>query len=326
MIDVPLAHKIGIIGYKNHSLRIISILDEFSGFEISKIFHPTKKISDKRGTNNFKDLYNCDCVFILSPNQTHFKYIFDLLKNFNGYIFCEKPPVIELNEIQKLEKISINDKKRIFFNFNFRFGKISEILKRELKEKRIGEIININIISTHGLAFKKEYEESWRSDGKKNKFSILDTVSIHYLDLIIFYFKNIEKYIHFPNIIAKNGTAYDTSSLILKSNKVSISIFCSYAGPKINEIMIIGTNGYVIIREGMEKVFSPRDTFDSKGFFVNPPEIHNEVINFDKEYEESLKESVLYFIKCVKSKKTLDLDHFEKSIISTKMLINLKTN
>ena len=41
----------------------------------------------------------------------------------------------------------------------------------------------MNIISTHGLAFKKGYEESWRADGKNNLHNILDTVSIHYLDL-----------------------------------------------------------------------------------------------------------------------------------------------
>jgi len=319
-------NKIGIIGFGNHATKVISILEKFNEFEIEKIFHPIKKLSDTRGTNQLNDLYHCDCIFILSPNQTHYEYIFELLNNFNGYIFCEKPPIIEQNQLDELKKISLNNQKRIFFNFNFRFSKIKEIIERELKEKRIGEIININIISTHGLAFKKEYKNSWRSDEIKNKYSILDTVAIHYLDLIVYHFNSIEKYMHHPSIVSKNGTAYDTSLLFLKSNNLSVTIFSSYACPKINEIMIIGTNGYVVVREGKEKVFGPRDTFDSKGFFINPPEIYQEIINFDEEYEKSLKKSIRYFLEHVKNKDSLNIDDFEKSISSTELLINIKIN
>ena len=327
MTGVQLANKkIGIIGFGNQASRIISILDESIEFKIEKIFHPSKKLSDSRCTNELKDLYKYDCIFILSPNQTHFEYIFELLNNFDGYIFCEKPPVIENSELMKLEKISTSNKKRIFFNFNFRFSKISEIIEKELKEKRIGSIININIISTHGLAFKKEYKNSWRSDAIHNKYSVLDTVAIHYLDLIVYHFNKIENYVHFPNIISKNGTSYDTSSLLLRSNDLSSSIFCSYASPKINEIIIIGTNGYITIRDGNETVFGPRDTFDSKGFFINPPKIYSEKIDFDKEYEKSLKKSIQYFLECVKNKNSLNENDFRKSILSTKLLMNIKKN
>jgi predicted dehydrogenase len=324
---VQLANKkIGIIGFGNHASRVISILEKFNEFKIEKIFHPSKKLTDIRGTNQVKELYQCDCIFILSPNQTHYEYIFELVNNFDGYIFCEKPPVIERKDIDSLKKISINNQKRIFFNFNFRFSKIKEIIEKEIKEKRIGEIININIISTHGLAFKKEYKNSWRSSKIENKYSILYTVSIHYLDLIIYHFGNIEKYTHYPSIVSKNGTAYDTSSLCLKSNNLSATIFSSYAGPKINEIMIIGTNGYVVVRDGEEKVFSPRDTFDSKGFFVNPPQIYQEIINFDEEYEKSLNKSIKYFLNHIENEKSLDTDDFKKSISSTELLINIKTD
>jgi len=128
VIDVQLAHKIGIIGYKNHANRIIAILNKFPNFEITKIFHPTKKINDARGTNNLNELYLCDCVFILSPNDTHYEYLFKFINNFEGYIFCEKPPVTKQNELNKLEKISNDKKMKIFFNFNFRFSRIKKIL------------------------------------------------------------------------------------------------------------------------------------------------------------------------------------------------------
>ena len=87
----------GIIGYRNHAGKLISFLEKNSECKINCIYHPTKSLDD-RFTNNFSDLYDCDAVIIASPNKTHYQYVEKLTKNFNGYIFCEKPPVIKNEE------------------------------------------------------------------------------------------------------------------------------------------------------------------------------------------------------------------------------------
>ena len=98
MTCVQLVDKnIGIIGYGTHANRIISILENFSNIKITKIFHPTKIVLENIGTNRFEDLYDCDCVFIVSPDNTHFQFILKLLQNYNGYIFCEKPISTEIS-------------------------------------------------------------------------------------------------------------------------------------------------------------------------------------------------------------------------------------
>jgi len=317
-------NKIGIIGFGNHTSRIISILKKFKNIEIYKIFHPTKIVLQNIGTNKFDDLYDCDCILILSPDDTHFEYLSKLSQNYNGYIFCEKPIVTKLHELKKLENINEDKKKKIFFNFNFRFSKLSEIMKREITDKKIGEISYINIFSTHGLAFKKEYLDSWRSNKKKNQHNILDSLAIHYLDLILFQMGNIKNSNYHPYLVSKNGNSYDTCRLTLETENVSVIIYCSYANPKINEIVIIGTNGHITIRDNKKEVFFPRDTFDPKGFFVKPPMIENEEFNFDNEYIDSLKKSLEYFIEHVKNKKLIDLENFDKSIMTTKLLIEMK--
>jgi len=317
-------NKIGIIGFGNHASRIISILEKFKNIEIHKIFHPTKIVLENIGTNQFEDLYDCDCILILSPDDTHFEYISKLSQNYNGYIFCEKPIVTKLNELNKLENISEDKKKKIFFNFNFRFSKISEILEKESTDKKIGEISHVTIISTHGLAFKKEYLDSWRSNKKKNHHNILDSLAIHYLDLILFQIGNIKNSNYYPRLVSKNGNSYDTCRVTLETEHVSTVIYCSYANPKINEIVIIGTDGYITIRNNKKEMFCPRDTFDPKGFFIKPPMIENEDFNFEDEYLDSLKKSLEYFIDTVKNKKSIDLKNFEKSIMTTKLLIEMK--
>ena len=56
--------KLGIIGYKNHAKRLISILDNKKGCSLEFIYHPTKKIKDVRGTNEISELLSCDGILI----------------------------------------------------------------------------------------------------------------------------------------------------------------------------------------------------------------------------------------------------------------------
>jgi len=79
--------KLGIIGYRNHAAKLLSILQNKRDVTVKTIFHPDKKIDDSRFTNNFNDLLDTDAVIIASPNHTHFNYVEQLLKGFSGYIF-----------------------------------------------------------------------------------------------------------------------------------------------------------------------------------------------------------------------------------------------
>jgi predicted dehydrogenase len=316
--------KIGIIGYKNHAARLIDILENRTDCNIDFIYHPKKSFNDKRHTNDLDDLYNCDAVFISSPNITHFDYIETLQQNFNGYIFCEKPPTTNLNELEKLEKLPEILKNKLFFNFNFRFSEINQTFKNYFISETIGKIIHISIISSHGLAFKKEYLESWRANGENNLNNILNTVSIHFLDLLNLHF-GIPKYSSYnPSLISKNGTAFDTDFLLLKyNNGISASILNSYASPLINEISILGTNGYLTIRDQKLILYSPRDNFDSDGFFIEPEKIIEKDFNLKNDYNNSLVNSIDYFISNVKNKNPIDPDQYISSMSTTRLLISL---
>jgi len=316
--------QIGIIGYRNHALRLINLVSQNKYCEVKFIYHPNKNINHPCGTNRLQDLYQCDGVFISSPNQTHFNYIEKLLEHCKGYIFCEKPPVNRLSDLEKLSNISNSDKSRIYFNYNFRFGLLNSVLHNSDYLKALGNIHHIKIISTHGLAFKKDYSNSWRADGENNLHSITETVAIHYIDLLRLNFGQINTYSYNPDIIAKTGTAYDTVHVALKFDKVTASIFASYASPLINEISIIGTDGFLKICEGELILCSPRDIFDANGFFKTPPIIQKRVIDNQKEYENSLKKSVDFFISHVQEKKKIDAKYFEASLSSNRFLLGIQ--
>ena len=84
--------KLGIIGYRNHAAKLLSILQNKRDVTVKTIFHPDKKIDDSRFTNNFNDLLDTDAVIIASPNHTHFNYVEQLLKDFLDTYFVKSHP------------------------------------------------------------------------------------------------------------------------------------------------------------------------------------------------------------------------------------------
>ena len=91
--------KIGIIGDGNHSKRIQKILKKIKfNFYIYKPKGPKYFEKEK-----FNQLKKCNVIFIISPNNTHYQYIQKLYKG--RFIFCEKPPVNNKNELIKLSNI-----------------------------------------------------------------------------------------------------------------------------------------------------------------------------------------------------------------------------
>ena len=317
-----MAVKLGIIGYKNHAERLLNILDKKKDCHVEFIYHPTKKLKDVRGTNKILDLLSCDGILISSPNDTHFSYL-KKLEKFNGYIFCEKPPVILISELNSLKKFKTEKKQKIFFNFNFRYKKINSLFEEIIKDKHLGKIININIISTHGLAFKKEYVKSWRSKG--NLHSVLDTVTVHFIDMLNLHFGKPKKIQYYTKLVAKTGIAYDTVNVdITYENGINAQILNSYASPSVNEISILTSNSWIVFRKNEFIIYHPRDTFDKKGFFKDPPIYKKLKIKKDEDYNKSLRYSLDNFVFHIKNNTPFDLKFFNTSLETNKIIIDLK--
>lgn len=316
--------QVGIIGYKNHALRLIKLISQNKYCELRFIYHPNKKINHALATNSLQDLYQCDAVIIASPSHTHFDYTMNLLNNFKGYIFCEKPPVCHLADLEALFKIPVLDKKRIYFNYNFRFGLLSSVISDSYYQEKLGNVYSIKILTGHGLAFKEDYINSWRADGKHNLHAITETVAIHYVDLLRFKYGQINRYFYSPSIVANTGTAYDTVHMSLIFDKITAFIFASYACPFIDEVSIIGTEGILKMCEGQLNLYHPRDIFDDNGFFKEPPLVQKHMINKQREYDNSLEKSLDFFICHVREGREIEVGFFEASLASNRFLLEVQ--
>jgi len=319
-----LTHKIGFIGYKGHAKKLLDLV-ESGDFEVSKIYHPTKNLDDPRSTNNLKDLYDCDGVVIASPNNTHFEYLQDIIENSNCLIYCEKPPVTSLDGINYLEGLTSEQKKRVFFGFNLRFSELNDLLKKYSRSEKLGKIIQINIITSQGLAFKEKYLTDWRADGENNLHNIIENSSIHWIDLMIFHFGKTTKANYLPRLISNNGTSFDTNSVNLQfENGVVSSIFTSYSTPLIENIVIIGTNGFITITNGKMEISYPRDTFDDNGLFANPKNKEEIAFSLHTNGKNSLKNSINYFLNHLRNSQLFELTYFDTSVYSTKITLEME--
>ena len=297
--------KISIIGYKNHALRLKSILNKLGYDNVVNYNYHTDSLEDS------------DVYFISSPNETHMEWI-DKLKEQDKYIFCEKPPATNLEDIGRLE-VLLN--KKLYFNFNYRCSTLVDTAKHYMETKELGKLLYIDCISTHGLAFKESFQDNWRFKSDNLFSSIIGNVGIHYMDLVGYLCGNISDInIRTGSVVSDNLP--DTATLDIVNDLCDVKVFLSYAAPFRNQITMIFDNGILELLDGKVTLQTPRDIVDKDGRFKPPDYVHLAEFNNSKEYyDDSLKSSIEYFMECVENDESISTEHYNQSITTTKKLL-----
>jgi predicted dehydrogenase len=299
--------KITIIGYKNHALRLKSILNKL-GYD---------KVVNYNYHTHWHHRDDSDVYFISSPNETHVEWI-DKLKEYDKYIFCEKPPATNLEDIDKLEGLYNN---KLYFNFNYRFTSLIKLAKDYMDTKELGKLLNINCISTHGLAFKESFQDNWRFKSDNLFSSIVGNLGIHYIDLVGYLCGNIS-HVNIKTESIVSDKLPDTTTLDIVNELCDVKVFLSYAAPFRNQITMLFDNGILELLDGKVTLQTPRDTVDKNGMFKPPDYMYLDVFNTSKEYyDDSLKSSIKYFMGCVENDEPISTEHYNQSISTTKKLL-----
>ncbi len=315
--------KFGLIGFGNHAVKLVDIIgSQIKGVKYKLYNHRTgynKSLENLENVFSLEELFDCDAIFITSPNDTHFKYLKSLIENYDGYIFCEKPPVTNEADLKYLSEISDKDKKRIYFNFNYRFSPYFESLKKDSEKYSLGKLITASIIQGHGLAFKECYKGSWRSDKTLHKMGVFENYSIHYFDMFIYLFGCPEKYINLTSSQSPYGDSIDNSTFTCQfKNSSTLTVSTSYTTPKVNKLTFVFENG-IIEFDTNKRIYAPREYFDDKGLFALPPLIAEEELS-ESLHEDTLIASVKYFIQTVKNNKDFELNAFDSSVCTNNLL------
>ena len=152
----------GLIGYKRASSikksQVIGCFDKNK--KLSKKFSKKFNCLDYNSVNELISNKNIDVVFICTYHDSLFRYSELCLKN-KKHILVEKPGSKNLNEINKLKKLSKKYKNlKMHVGYNHRFHPSVILARKIISKKNLGKVMYIRARYGHGA--RLNYHKEWR--------------------------------------------------------------------------------------------------------------------------------------------------------------------
>lgn len=221
------------------------------------LFHPDKSsyLSDATSeqTNSLENLVRtCDAIIIASPTHTHLDYLQKLAKVYEGQVVIEKPIVSSSVECDVLLTTTPESfLKRVYVNHNFRFYPWVKETKKLLSAEPKGSLVSADFHLTHDFALKPAYKSSWRSQRATHGIGPAETLGVHLIDLIHYFFGPIAAISGHVRNLALTGESPDTSAMFLTTdNGTSCSVHASYAAPVAHYARIVALNLILTYQDG----------------------------------------------------------------------------
>lgn len=297
--------SVSFIGNGNHARRIQGALKAL------KIHYKEIEYNRNIPLSDQIDVIRSDAIFITSPNDTHGQYLEQLEKIYDGYIYCEKPPVNKLEELPILDKINSN---KCFFGFNFRYSPVLSVLSSTRNEFNLGSIVAVEIHCSYPFAVRPEYLGSWKSDCDRSPRGVLENLGVHYIDMSVSLCGSIQTSFVSLTSSMNDNRAPDTASIsLVHSDSIFSNIFVSYATSFLNRIYLTLENGDIHYDGFKIDVYSPRESFNSRGLSIRPPLSFKKELDSETAYQESLCECVRQFIQVVSTGGQFESELSERS-------------
>ena len=130
-------------------------------------------------------------VIICTPNHLHLRHIESSFKN-NCNVICEKPTVLNFNQLLKVEKLEKKFNKKCFPIFQLRENinliKLKKNLLSKILEKKQNIAVDIKYITIRGTW----YLSSWKGDVIKSGGLLLN-IGVHFVDVLSWFFGKCKK-------------------------------------------------------------------------------------------------------------------------------------
>lgn len=304
--------KAGFIGYRNFAGKLRTLFEENGSVSSFLLYHPNKNIKGVSSTNKLKDLCCCDFIVIASPDRTHADYLRKLI-NYEGYIFCEKIPVLTRKDLNFLKE---NPNPKLYFNFNYRKSILYDILNEHQEE-----ILYIHHCCGNGFALTDRYADNWRSDKISAPLGVFQLSGVHFFDLLLFCYGRPDSYHFNSRTVSKHGNSIDNFEISLKfNNGIVANLYFSYTSPFHYHFKITTTEQVLTYDGKMLNINGPRDYFDENERFASPPLTSSKTLDI---YNESLKKSVDYFIEISKCGDKFNHENSRNNLLSTEIFLDI---
>lgn len=257
-----------------------------------------------------------DAVDVCVPTIYHKEYLIRALKT-GKHAFCEKPLCLNLKEALEIKEWAEKSGKVVMVGYLYRFHPAFQFAKEVLDEGIIGKP-RFSIFRLGG----RGSHMPWKHKKSEGGGAVLEMM-VHKLDLIIWYFNNVEeaRFLEKDTVVKKreiNGRIYDVDAedlILLELEADGAKIICEsdlLTPSYMNYVEIHGDNGSIFtsILHFMPTIVFCRE---ARGVFNTGNNLYNFPMEnlFDRELG--------HFVDCIRNKKE-PLNSIEDSIKVFKIL------
>jgi 1,5-anhydro-D-fructose reductase (1,5-anhydro-D-mannitol-forming) len=180
--------KIGIIGLgKMGQIRVDAILKSGQAV-IDSIYDPDYDVTlPFNSVDSAEDIINnqaIDAVFICTPNYLNAPLTIKALKS-GKHVFCEKPPTMNLDELEEVKSENQRTDSILMYGFNHRYHESIIKMKSLVDSGSFGKVIWMR--GRYGKSVDKTFFDSWRAKRKYSGGGIVIDQGIHMLDLFLLF-------------------------------------------------------------------------------------------------------------------------------------------
>lgn len=244
--------KIGIIGlgvgermlssiYNSKYLKISKVCD-LNENKLVKIKKRYKNIKITKFSKDIIEDKDIDLIYIASHDKYHYEQVVNCLLN-KKKIFVEKPICQTLNQLKKIEKISLKNQLHIESNFVLNVNPLFNNLKKKIKKNKK----TLYSIEADYLWGRPKKLSGWRA--KDNKYSLILGGAIHMIDLVCWLLDDYPNSVYCcGNNVALKNTSFKKNSfyqmiLSFKNNLiVKISVNSSSNTDHFHDLRIFDKN------------------------------------------------------------------------------------
>ena len=226
--------KVGIAGYGIVGKRRHHFINKHPNLEVKIVCDQIFKnsVQEENGIIYYKSVdqlleQNIDILFVCLTNNVAAEVTIKGLKR-NMHVFCEKPPGMNVNDIERVIKVEKNfPHLKLKYGFNHRYHDSIRKALSIVKSNELGSVINLR--GVYGKSKVIPYTGGWRSQRKFAGGGILLDQGIHMVDLISLFCSD---FVEIKSFISNNYWKHDVEDnayALLKDSHGRIAMLNSSA-------------------------------------------------------------------------------------------------